>query len=151
MNEYMKAAVEEARKGIKNKEGGPFGSVVVKNGKIVGRGHNQVVYKKDPTCHGEMQAIRDACKTLDTFDLTDCELYTSGEPCPMCLAGCMWANVKKVYFGCTIADNADIGFRDELFYKTLRIQPKEGFLEELDRKECQALFEEYKKMDKTAY
>ena len=151
MNEFMRAAIDEARNGIYKKEGGPFGSVVVKDGQVVGKGHNQVVLNNDPTCHGEMQAIRNACKTLNTFDLSGCELYTTGEPCPMCLAACMWANVKKVYFGCTIADNADIGFRDEVFYKTLRVTPSEGFLQELDREECKKLFEEYKTLDKTAY
>lgn len=151
MNEFMKAAIEEARSGIYKKEGGPFGSVVVKDGKIVGRGHNQVVCKKDPTCHGEMQAIRDACKTLDTFDLSGCVLFTTGEPCPMCLAACMWSNLDKVYFGCTIADNAEIGFRDEIFYKTLKITPAEGFLEGMEREACKQLFDEYKTLDKTAY
>ena len=83
MNKFMKITLEEAESGIKNNEGGPFGCVIVKNGIIVGRGHNQVVMRKGPTCHGEIMAIRDACKNLDTFDLSECELYTTGEPCPM--------------------------------------------------------------------
>ena len=79
MNKFMKIALEETESGIKNNEGGPFGCVIVKNGIIVGRGHNQVVMRKDPTCHGEVMAIRDACKNLDTFDLSECELYTTGD------------------------------------------------------------------------
>ena len=99
MNEFMRSAIEQARIGIKNGEGGPFGSVIVKNGEIVGRGHNQVLINADATCHGEMQAIRDASKNLGTHDLSGCELYTTGEPCPMCLAACMWANIERIYFG----------------------------------------------------
>ena len=99
MNEYMKIAIEEARTGIENNEGGPFGCSIVKDGKVVGKGHNQVVLNNDPTCHGEMQAIRQACSELGTFDLSDCTLYTTGEPCHMCLSAIMWARIKKVYFG----------------------------------------------------
>ena len=93
MNEYMKIAIEEAEKGMSNSEGGPFGCVVVKDGAIVGRGHNQVVARFDSTCHGEMQAIRDACKNLKSFDLSGCEIYTTGEPCNLCLAACIWARI----------------------------------------------------------
>lgn len=153
MNKYMQEAITEAYNGIQNQEGGPFGSVVVKNGEIVGKGHNQVLLLKDPTCHGEVQAIRNACQTLNTHDLSDCELYTTGEPCPMCLAACKWANLKKVYYGCNIQDNADIGFRDELFYNLFGINKTlvTDFLECMDRDECKALFDAYKKMDKTLY
>ncbi len=152
MNDFMKNAIEEAQIGIRNKEGGPFGSVIVKDGKIVGRGHNQVVAMKDPTCHGEMQAIRNACKNLNTFDLSGCDLYTTGEPCPMCLAACMWANLRKVYFGCNIADNAEIGFRDELFFTRFgEKNVDDGFLECIDRPACRALFDEYKNLEKTMY
>ena len=83
MNKYMFLAIEEATNGIRNGEGGPFGSVIVKDGKVVGKGHNQVVLNNDATCHGEMQAIRNASKNLGTFDLSGCEIYTTGEPCPM--------------------------------------------------------------------
>ena len=107
--DFMKEALSEAYNGIENRHGGPFGTVIVKDGKIVGRGHNKVLLKRDPTCHGEMEAIRDACKNLDTFDLSGCELYTTAEPCPMCLGAILWANIKKVYFGCTQKDTAEIG------------------------------------------
>ena len=116
MNRYMKIAIEEARHGITHKHGGPFGSVVVKDGKIVGRGHNRVLRDKDPTAHGEVSAIRNACANLGTYDLTGCDIYTTAEPCPMCRAAIMWANISNVYFGCTVADTDDIGFRDGNFY-----------------------------------
>lgn len=152
MNEYMNEALKEAYHGIKEGHGGPFGSVIVKDGVIVGRGHNRVVYKKDPTCHGEMEAIRDACQNLDTFDLSGCELYTTAEPCPMCLGGALWANISTIYYGCNRMDTDAIGFRDDVFYEFL--DGKEGLLEmkELGREECQQLFKTYKeKEDKTMY
>lgn len=153
MNKFMEAAVKEAETGINNNEGGPFGSVIVKNGKIVGRGHNQVVAFNDATCHGEMQAIRDASKNLGTFDLSGCELYTTGEPCHMCLVACMWANISKIYYGCTIKDNEKIGFRDNKFDAVFGGREKlNGFLEETDRAECLKLFDDYnKKTGKTSY
>jgi len=151
MNKFMKSAIEQARVGIKNGEGGPFGSVIVKNNEIVGMGHNQVLANSDATCHGEMQAIRDASKNLATHDLSGCELYTTGEPCPMCLAACLWANIEKIYFGCTLKDNESIGFRDKLFFDMLG--GKEGispdYLVCIEREECKKLFEEYAS-DKTA-
>ena len=113
MHEFMLKAVAEAEKNIISKDGGPFGAVIVKDGVIVGTGHND----NDPTCHAEMQAIRDACRNLKTFDLTGCELYTSCYPCPMCLSATIWANIKKVYYGNTAEDAADIGFRDDFIYK----------------------------------
>ena len=96
MNKYMRMAINEARKGIRNQHGGPFGAVIVKDGVVVGKGHNEVLKNNDPTCHGEMMAIHKACKKLKTFDLTGCELYTTGEPCPMCMSAILWANIDKV-------------------------------------------------------
>ena len=97
MNKYMKVAIEEAQKGIRSGHGGPFGAVVVKDGKIIGQGHNMVVKNNDPTCHGEVSAIRDACKNLSSFDLKGAEIYTTGEPCPMCLGAILWSNIEKIY------------------------------------------------------
>ena len=119
MEKFMEAALQEAYEGIEKNHGGPFGAVVVKDGRIVGRGHNRVLYKKDPTCHGEMEAIRDACKNLGTHDLTGCQLYTTAEPCPMCLGGILWSNIQEVYFGCDRIDTDRIGFRDDVFYEYL--------------------------------
>ena len=96
-NEYMQVAIDEALDGISRQHGGPFGCVIVKDGRIVGQGHNRVLKNNDPTCHGEVSAIRDAGQKLGTFDLSGCELYTTGEPCPMCLCACLWANIDRVY------------------------------------------------------
>ena len=149
MDRFMQVAVEEAENGILSDEGGPFGSVVVKDGEIVGRGHNQVVLLKDPTCHGEMQAIRNACRRLGTFDLSGCVLYTTGEPCQMCLTACLWARLDKVYYGCTIADNAAIGFRDQKFDELFSGRDKLGdYLQELDRDACLQLFARYNGLKK---
>ena len=139
MDKFMAAAIEEAAEGIRAGHGGPFGCVIVRDGRVVGQGHNEVVLRKDPTCHGEMQAIRNACENLGTFDLSGCELYTTAEPCPMCAGAIMWANIKKVYYGCNIADTDSIGFRDKQFYEA-----PEDISEELDRRERLELFEEYR-------
>ena len=135
MDKFMKIAISEARKGISAGHGGPFGCVIVKDGKIVGKGHNEVVKRNDPTCHGEVMAIRDACKNIGSFDLSGCDLYTTAEPCPMCAGAIMWANIKKVWYGCNIADTDSIGFRDKQFYEA-----PEEISEELDREECLEVF-----------
>ncbi|HAJ97932.1 MAG TPA: nucleoside deaminase [Ruminococcus sp.] len=137
----MKIAVEEAQNGIRAGHGGPFGCVIVKNNAIVGRGHNQVVLLNDPTCHGEMMAIHDACRSLGTFDLSGCDLYTTAEPCPMCLGAVRWANIRKVYYGCNISDTDAIGFRDKVFFSS-----SWDFSEELDRSECLEVFREYQQL-----
>ena len=145
-------AIAEARKGIANNHGGPFGSVIVKDGVVIAKGHNHVVINNDPTSHGEVDAIRKACKKLKTFDLTGCEIYTTGEPCTMCACAIMWANISKVYYGATIEDNSVIGFRDEKFAKIFKMKKQPDFYEELDRDECLKLFEEYNNLkNKTHY
>lgn len=150
--EYMRLAIEQAREGIHAGHGGPFGSIIVKDGVIVGRGHNRVVADNDPTCHGEVAAIRDAGRNIGSFDLSGCTLYTTGEPCHMCLCACMWANLSKVYYGCTIADNGMIGFRDDKFNDIFGGREKLGdFLEELDREECLELFKEYLSLSHESY
>lgn len=147
MNKFMKMAIEEAEFGVKNGEGGPFGCVITKDGKVVGRGHNQVVLRRDPTCHGEIAAIRDACQNLETFDLSGCELYTTGEPCPMCFGAILWANIQKVYYGCNIEDTEEIGFRDKRFYENTE-SLKTAMFSEMDRGDCLKLYEKYKKIEK---
>ncbi len=151
--EFIKQAIAEARAGITSGHGGPFGAVIVKDGVIVASGHNCVLKNTDSTCHGEIDAIRKAEQQLQTYDLSGCELYTTGEPCPMCLAAILWANIGKVYYGCTLEDNAKIGFRDAKFDQLLggRASLAPGFLEQQDRDLCLALFDEYSKMDKTLY
>lgn len=148
---YMKEAIKEAYAGIKNREGGPFGSVIVKEGKIVGRGHNRVLEKKDPTCHGEMEAIRDACRNLGTHDLSGCTLYTTAEPCPMCLGATLWSNITTLYYGCNVKDTDEIGFRDDRFYDFLNGKSQLLKLEELGRKECLELFADYKNAEHEIY
>lgn len=140
---YMKEALKEAYEGIEAGHGGPFGSVIVRDGKIIGRGHNRVLLKHDPTCHGEMEAIRDACEKEGSHDLSGCELYTTAEPCPMCLGAILWANISKVYYGCNVNDTDSIGFRDDKFYNFFNGKEDILTLEESDRAECQKLFEDY--------
>lgn len=146
---YMDEAIKEAYEGIKNKHGGPFGSVIVKDGKIIGRGHNKVLINKDPTCHGEVEAIKNACQNLNTHDLTGAIIYTTAAPCPMCMGAILWANIKKVFYGCRVNDTADIGFRDEEFYRIMA--SPESVSEENERDKCLKLFEDYKKTNAVKY
>lgn len=151
-SEFMQIAIQEAREGISNGDGGPFGTAIVRDGVLIASGHNHVLAYNDPTCHGEVDAIRKACKRLGTFDLTGCELYTTGEPCHMCLCACMWANISKIYYGCTIADNEIIGFRDNKFDQIFGGRDKLGdYMTEIEREACLRLFQDYSKMDATKY
>jgi tRNA(Arg) A34 adenosine deaminase TadA len=152
--EFMRAAIEEGRKGMIANEGGPFGAVVVKDGQIIGRGHNQVLLLKDPTAHAEVMAIRDACKKLSDFQLADCELYTSCEPCPMCLGAIYWARPKVVYFACNRADAAGIEFDDDFIYREVSTSLDERSIpfHEILRNEALELFRHWaQKVDKTPY
>lgn len=152
VNRYMQMAIDEARYGIRGGYGGPFGAVVVKDGVVVGRGHNRVLGIHDPTAHGEVQAIRDAGARLGTHDLTGCDIYTTGEPCHMCLCACLWANIRHVYYGCTIKDNALIGFRDDHFNDLFAGRDKMAdYLTEMDREACLQLFEDYRNMPHENY
>lgn len=151
--EYMKLAIQEARKGITNGDGGPFGSVIVKDGVIVGCGHNMVLRNNDATAHGEVSAIRVAGDRLRTHDLSGTVIYTTGEPCPMCLCACMWANIDHIYYGCTIDDNEKIGFRDEKFNDILGIDREflADKMTQVGRDECLALFDEYLSLQHEIY
>ena len=151
-NRFMQLAIDEARQGIEHQHGGPFGSVVVKDGKVIGKGHNCVLKNNDPTCHGEVAAIRDACANIGSFDVSGCEIYTTGEPCHMCLCACMWANISKIYYGCTIEDNGEIGFRDDKFDELFGGRDKlTEYMSEMDREACLALFDDYKQMSHETY
>ena len=151
-NPFMQLAIDEALDGIARGHGGPFGAVIVRNGAVVGRGHNRVLADHDPTCHGEIAAIRDACARLETHDLAGCELYTTGEPCPMCLYACRWANIARVYYGCTIADNAHIGFRDADFDALSGGRERlADYLVCVDRPACLELFAAYAGMEHETY
>ncbi len=157
MNEqeqFMQAAIELSLQGPRENKGGPFGAVVVKDGKIVGRGSNQVTSSQDPTAHAEIVAIRDACKNLNSFQLDGCEIYTSCEPCPMCLGAIYWARPDKVYYANTREDAANIDFDDSMIYEELTKdfdQRKIPFVQ-LGRAEALKAFVEWKqKGDKTLY
>ena len=150
----MRAAIWLSLSKMRANCGGPFGAVVVRKGKIVGRGWNQVTSSNDPTAHAEVTAIRDACRRLKTFQLDDCELYTSCEPCPMCLAAIYWARFQKVYFGNTRKDAAKIAFDDDLIYREVakpiskRLIPMKPLL----RLEALKVFAEWQaKTDKVRY
>ena len=150
---FMDLAIAEAKVGIENDDGGPFGAVVVKDGAVVASGHNCVLKSNYSTCHGEMEAIRKAERELGTYDLSGCELYTTGEPCPMCLAAILWANIGKVYYGCSLDDNEHIGFRDERFDALMggRANLPAGFLEQHDREDCLKIFDEYNQLGGKRY
>ena len=158
MNKYMNIAKELSDDNLKTNVGGPFGACIVKNGEIIGKGSNHVLSNNDPTAHAEIMAIRDACKNINSYDLNECEIYTSCYPCPMCLSAIIWSNVKKVYYGNTKEDAADIGFRDDYIYdfiKNLKDDIGDNNilqLECIDRKETIKTFNEFeKKNDKTIY
>jgi len=116
---FMRRAIALARRGMNAGAGGPFGAVVVRRGAIVGEGWNRVIATRDPTAHGEIVAIRSACRRLATFRLSGSDLYTTGEPCPMCLAAAYWARIDRIFYGFTIDDAARIGFDDRLIYRQL--------------------------------
>ena len=150
MNEFMDVAIDLSDDNFDKKYGGPFGACVVKDGKIIGKGINQVIKNCDPTAHAEIMAIRNACKNIGTYDLSDCELYTSCYPCPMCLSAIIWANIKKVYYGNTKEDAADIGFRDDFIYNYLdklsddKMDKKVLNLKSMNREEAIEVFNRYK-------
>ena len=151
---FMQEAILLSKKGIETSEGGPFGCVIVKGEKIVGRGNNKVTSENDPTAHAEVVAIRDACKNLQTFQLEDCEIFTSCEPCPMCLGAIYWARPKAIYYANNRQDAADIGFDDSMIYDEMKIENYERRipLTSLGRTEAIKVFEEWKnKTDKMTY
>lgn len=117
---FMESAVNEAQKNVTSHDGGPFGTVIVKNGEIIAKGRNHVLLDDDPTAHGEIYTIRKACKKLGTHDLSGCELYTNAYPCPMCLGAIIWSNIKTCYYGNTPEDATKIGFRDDNIYQFIK-------------------------------
>jgi len=154
MNQYIREAIAEGRAGMKAGHGGPFGAVIVRDGSIVARAHNEVLTSNDPTAHAEILAIRRASVVLKRFDLSDCEIYSSCEPCPMCFAAIHWAKFRNLYFACTRFDAAEIGFDDEYIYRVIRGEAEQLQVEstQLDREEGLALFSEFKHLEgKTLY
>ena len=117
--DFLREAIRLSVENLKTPGGGPFGAVVVRDGTIVGRGGNRVVATNDPTAHAEVVAIRDACGRLGTFSLAGCEIYSSCEPCPMCLAAIYWARIERIYYGATRRDADEAGFRDDWLYREI--------------------------------
>jgi len=155
MNQYMRMALAEALGGMRANQGGPFGAVVVaEGGRVVGRAHNMVLVSKDPTAHAEIEAIREASRALGSFDLSDCEIYASSEPCPMCLAAILWARIPRVFFGCTHAEAEAAGFADAEIAAAV-CGSREGMpveLVQVDGAECRIALQEWNaKTDKVPY
>lgn len=152
MNKWMKIAYDEAVDGMLNNEGGPFGAVIVKDSQIIASAHNEVLKTNDPTAHAEMNAIREASKKLGRFDLSDCILYTTCQPCPMCLGAIFWARIKTVYYGATKDDAAKGGFDDKHFYSLIEGTNNAVCLENIDHEESVKLFDIWnKKSDARGY
>lgn len=151
---FMRRAIELARKGMESNEGGPFGAIVVKDGKIIGEGNNCVTSSNDPTAHAEVVAIRNACKNLNSFQLEGCTIYTSCEPCPMCLGAIYWARPAKIFYACSKKDAAKIGFDDDFIYQEINTPIGDRTIETLQlmQEEAQKVFEAWEaKSDKTEY
>ena len=150
----MRRAIELAQKGIDDGQGGPFGAVVVRDGAIIGEGCNRVTSTNDPTAHAEIVAIREACRNLNSFQLENCTIYTSCEPCPMCLGAIYWARPARMYFACNREDAARVGFDDDFIYDEIGLPIEERHIESINflRDEGLRLFENWaNKTDKTEY
>ena len=148
----MKEAIDEARRTMNLNYGGPFGTMIVKDNKIIVVASNTVLKDNDPTAHAEINAIRKASKVLNTYDLSGCTLYTTGYPCPMCLSAIIWSNIKEVYYGTNLEDAAKIGFRDEFIYDYIKGKNKDILrLKNFEHDECLKLFKEYYENNKEIY
>jgi len=151
---FMRRAIDLAQNGVDANNGGPFGAVVVRGGEIVGEGCNRVTSTNDPTAHAEIVAIREACRNLNSFQLEGCEIYTSCEPCPMCLGAIYWARPARMFFACTREDAANAGFDDDFIYEEIALPVDERRIESVNflREEGLSLFENWvTKPDKTEY
>lgn len=150
----MQTAVDEARHGMDHNHGGPFGAVIVKDGKIISKAHNDVLRTNDPTAHAEILAIRQASEALGSFDLSGCEIYSTSEPCPMCLAAVFWARIGTVYFGSGQEEVAKIGFDDSRFYELIRgngDNPELNLIN-VEKEKCMELLERWeRKPDRQMY
>ncbi len=147
--EFMERAIELSRIRMRTRGGGPFGAVIVKDGRIIAEGYNEVVTRNDPTAHAEIVAIRRAGSRLQAFHLPGTEIYASCEPCPMCLAAIYWARIEKIYFANTAEDAAEIGFDDDYFYREIQLPRTERRIpsRQLMRDEALPVFREWQKMD----
>lgn len=143
MNRWMAIAYDEAREGMEHNDGGPFGAVIVKDGEIIARAHNKVLSSNDPTAHAEILVIREASRKLGSFDLSDCVLYASSYPCPMCMGAVLWAGIPAVYYGASMEEAARGGFDDERFYDLLRTPETALDLRPIDTEEAAELFTQW--------
>lgn len=151
--DFMKRAIELSIQNIKN-SGGPFGCIIVKENKIIAEGVNRVTFNNDPTAHAEIIAIRNACKKLNTFNLEKCELYTSCEPCPMCLSAIYWSHIDKIYYGNSRLDASKIGFDDDFIYNELNkdLSSRKIQMKQISQNEAKKAFLDWdKKIDKVEY
>jgi len=151
---WMQAAIDESLRGMRSNQGGPFGAVIVFRGALIARCHNQVLSTNDPTAHAEILAIREACRHLSTFRLDECDLYTSCEPCPMCLGAIYWSHVRSVFFGNTHRDAARVGFDDQFIYDEMRVATEARripMIQLLASEAAKAMVEWEHKRDKLAY
>ena len=155
MRELMKLAIEKARETMRENIGGPFGAAIIdKDGNVIAVSSNRVLGDKDPTAHAEITAIREACKKLDTHDLTGCAIYATGYPCPMCLGAIIWANITECYFGCNLEDAEKIGFRDDFIYRFIKMDCEDDSIlefKQVGREDCLELFDEYQETQKELY
>ena len=154
MDPLMKKAIEEARSGFNHDDGGPFGAIIVRDGVLIAKAHNEVLKTNDPTAHAEILAIRRACALLKNYDLSDCEIYSTSEPCPMCFSAIHWSRLKRLYFGTTRDDVAVIGFDDSLIYDILSGKAQMVQMERInvERDSCLGLLQEWDaKPDKVLY
>jgi len=150
MNKYMQIAYDKALEGMQKSEGGPFGAVIVHKGKVIAATHNRVLQSNDPTAHAEVNAIRQASKILNTFNLSECTLYTTCMPCPMCLGAIFWARIGNVYYGSESDDAQKAGFDDALFYE--KLEKREFNLHQIDKENCNKLFIKWiEKKDRVIY
>lgn len=147
MNEFLALALEEARAGIENDDGGPFGAVIVQDGVVISKAHNEVLRRNDPTAHAEILAIRRASAILGSFDLSTCEIYSTSQPCPMCFAAIFWARIRRLVYGTTREDVAGIGFDDSLIYQVIRGEAEAEEMEvvNVDRDRCIEVLKEWER------
>lgn len=153
-NTFMQQAIKLSLQNVTSGNGGPFGAVIVKDGKIIGKGYNNVTSTNDPTAHAEIEAIRMACRKIKNFDLTNSEIYTSCEPCPMCLSAIYWARISKIYFANTKQDAAKISFDDDFIYKEIlkEMNLRKIPMKQMMRAEAKQAFKIWKEMpDKIPY
>lgn len=151
---FMQHAIESAGEGVLEDEGGPFGACIVKDGKVIAVAHNTVLKDHDPTCHAEMNAIRMAAKALNTHVLAGCELYTTAEPCPMCLSAIYWANIDKLYIGAPRSVAESYGFRDKMLYDEMQLPYAKRAItcvENVMAEECEAVFNVWKQFNGKLY